>query len=70
MSSQETQQPDPFPLSDEQLGLQRHRYREARRAGMTMRDAKLFASSKIDLEEMRALRRRGCNPDLLLRILL
>lgn len=58
------------PLSDEQLALHRHRYREGRRMGMTMRDAKLFASSRIDLEDMRALARRGCPAELLLRVLL
>jgi hypothetical protein len=37
---------------------------------MEWRDAKLFASSRIDLEDMRALRRKGCPADLILRILL
>lgn len=68
--STETSQPEPLPLSDEQLRLHRHRYREARRAGMNFTEAKLFASSQIDLEEMRALARKGCDPSLLLRILL
>ena len=68
MSFQETQ-PDPT-LSDEQLALHRHRYREARRAGMGMRDAKLFAYSTIDVEEMRALARKGCPAELMLRVLL
>lgn len=67
--SMETQ-PDLPGLSDEELKLYRHRYREARRAGMDWTHAKLFASSEIDLEEMRALRRKGCDPNLLLRILL
>lgn len=70
VSSQETQQPEPFDLSDEQLALHRHRYRAARRAGMSMRDSKLFASSKIDIEEMRRLAREGCPADLMLLILL
>lgn len=66
----ESRQPDTFTMSDEQLSLHRHRYRAARAVGMTMRDAKLFASSRIDIEEMRALARKGCEPHLLLRILL
>jgi hypothetical protein len=37
---------------------------------MTWRDAKLFASSRIDIEDMRSLIRRGCPPDRVLRILL
>lgn len=68
MSFQETQ-PDPT-LSDEQLALHRHRYREARRAGLGMRDSKLFAYSTIDIEEMRALARKGCPAELILRVLL
>ena len=70
MSSQETTQPEPFDLSDEQLALHRYRYRQARRAGMSMRDAKLFAlEHSMDVEEMRALARRGCPPELMLMIL-
>lgn len=71
MAVQEEKQPDPFAwLSDEALALHRHRYRAGRACGMTMRDAKLFASSRIDIEEMRSLARKGCEPHLLLRILL
>lgn len=62
--------PTPAPLSDEQLELHRWRYKEARRMHFTWREAKLFASSSIDLEEMRVLARGGCTPDLILRILL
>jgi hypothetical protein len=67
---EEDPQPEPEPLSDEQLILHRHRYKEARRMGMQWRDAKLFASSQIDIEEMRSLARKGCPPEQLLRILL
>ena len=68
MPSQETQ-PDRFSLSDDQLALHRHRYREARRAGLTMRDAKLFASSSLDIGKMRSLAENGCPPHLILLIL-
>lgn len=57
-------------LSDRELELHRWRYRQARQMGFTWREAKLFASSHIDIEEMRSLARRGCSPDLIFRILL
>lgn len=70
MSQQETQQPEPFSMSDEQLCLHRYRYRQARKAGMGMRDAKLFAlEQSMDVGEMRALAKAGCPPDLMLLIL-
>ena len=69
MSSQETQ-PEPFELSDEALALHRHRYREARRAGLGPRDAKLFAEEpSMDVAQLRDLVRRGCPIDLMLLIL-
>lgn len=68
--SQETKRPEPFELSDEQLCLHRYRYRQARHAGMSMRDAKLFAlEHSMDVGEMRALAKAGCPPDLMLLIL-
>ena len=66
--SQETQ-PEPFALSDEQLALHRHRYQAARKCGLTMRDAKLFAGSTLDIQAMRDLAGRGCPPHLILLIL-
>jgi hypothetical protein len=68
MGTQETSPPE--PLSDQELALHRWRYREARRLGMEWRDAKLFASSKIDIEDMRSLIGHGCPPEKVLRILL
>ena len=66
----ETPQPEPFTMSDEELALHRHRYREARRAGMSMRDAKLFALElQLDIGAMRALAAQGCPSHLLLRVL-
>ena len=62
--------PPSVPLSDQELLRHRWRYREARRMDFTWLEAKLFASSTIDLEDMRALARNGCRPDLILRILL
>lgn len=70
MGDQETRQPEPFVLTDEQLALHRHRYREARRAGLTMRDAKLFAAStSLDIQAMRDLAEHGCPSHLILLIL-
>ena len=67
---QETKQPEPTGLSDEQLALHRYRYRQARRVGMCPRDSKLFAlEHSMDVGEMRDLARRGCPPDLMLLIL-
>lgn len=69
MSKQETR-PEPFDLSDEQLSLHRHRYRAARKAGMTPRDAKLFAlETGMDIGQMRDLAAQGCPPHLILMIL-
>ena len=69
--AKETTQPEiSVRISDEQLLLHRWRYREARRAGMSMRDAKLFASSSIDIEEMRRVAASGYPADQLLRYLL
>jgi len=67
------EQPEDPPaglLSDEQLARHRWRYREARRMNFTWLEAKLFASSEIDVEDMRSLARNGCSPDLILKILL
>ena len=69
VSSQETQ-PEPFPMTDDQLALHRHRYREARRAGLGPRDAKLFAAElSMDVGQLRELARRGCPTELMLLIL-
>ena len=62
--------PPVVSLSDQQLLLHRWRYREARRMNFNPLEAKLFASSVIDVEAMRGLARNGCAPALILRILL
>jgi hypothetical protein len=61
--------PPAVPMSDQELLRHRWRYKEARRMNFTWREAKLFASSDMDIEEMRSLARRGCSPDLILHIL-
>ena len=69
MPRQETQ-PEPFAMSDEALALHRHRYRSARLAGMSPRDAKLFAAElTMDIGQLRHLVEQGCPPHLMLLIL-
>lgn len=69
-SAKSEQEPDaPKALTDAQLSLHRWRYRAARKAGMSWFDAKQFADSKIDIEEMRRLAQKGYPPDQLLEYL-
>lgn len=60
MSAQETQ---PEHISDRELALHRWRYREGRRMGMTWFEAKFFAESKLDIEEMRWFLSHGCTAE-------
>lgn len=53
------------PLSDELLEVRRRRYQEARRAGLTIPEAKLFADSDADVGLLRRLVATGC-PDWLI----
>ena len=48
----------------------RHRYREAREAGMSIVEASLFADSDGDLAELRRLVELGCPIQLIRRIVL
>jgi hypothetical protein len=64
---------DPAPNEcrlDEQGRVTLHRYAEARRYGLTMVEARLFADSGIDVSELRRLKRKGCPPRLAAEILL
>jgi len=56
--------------SDEQLEVLRRRYTEARRAGMTLVEARLFAESDRDVGELRQLIKGGATPDQIRRIIL
>lgn len=47
-----------------------HRYQEARRYGLTLVEARLYAESGIDASELRRLKRKGCPPAQAARILL
>jgi len=56
--------------SDEQLEVVRRRYTEARKAGLTIIEAKLFAESDADVGELRRLVRAGCPVETLRAIVL
>lgn len=62
--------PDLPPVSDELLEVRRRRYREARRAGLSIVEAELFADSDSDIGFLRNLVRDGCDPGLIASILL
>lgn len=66
------EQPEPVVSdetpSDGQLSRYRWRYKEARRMGMLPFEAKAFANSDVDIEDMRSMLKRGCTPDLFLSI--
>lgn len=47
-------------LSDEQLEVLRRRYTEARQAGLTIVEARLFSESDADIGELRKLLAAGC----------
>jgi len=57
-------------ISDEQLEVLRRRYTEARRAGLTIAEATLFAESDADVGELRRLVRDGCPVETLRLIVL
>ena len=57
-------------LLDEYERVVLHRYGEARRYGLTMVEARLYADSQIDASELRRLKRKGCPPRLAAEILL
>jgi len=68
---------DPWPdppdlpvLSDEALGVRRHRYRQARKAGLSFAEAHLFAASDADVGVLRFLAAKQCPADLIARILI
>jgi hypothetical protein len=57
-------------FDDEQWSLHKWRYDAARRAGLNLLEAKLFADSGVDIGELRRLSRLECPPDLIVRLLL
>lgn len=57
-------------LSLEQLAVRNWRFDEAREAGLTAVEAKLFAESDRDIGELRKLVKAGCPVDTLRAIVL
>lgn len=57
-------------LSDEQLEVLRRRYTEARQAGLTIVEARLFSESDADIGELRKLLAAGCPVEQIRRIVL
>lgn len=57
-------------LVDERLEVTRRRYKEARRAGLTLVEAQLFADSDADVGWLRWLVEHQCAVELIRRIVL
>lgn len=62
--------PEPVETSDELLEVRRRRYKEARRAGLSIAESHLFADSETDIGVLRRLVADGCSPRLIAQILL
>ena len=58
------------PVAGDKHDLYRHRYATARRAGLTMVEAQLFADSKSDIGVLRQLAEADCDPKLIAEIVL
>lgn len=57
-------------ISDEHLEVLRRRYQEARQAGLTIIEARLFSESDRDIGELRKLVDKGCPPDQIRQIVI
>ena len=57
------------PTQTEQQVMLTRRIREAKDAGMTAMEARMFAESAVDIGELRKLLKLGCPPEYLARIL-
>lgn len=66
----ETLQPDDLELSDEAREVRRRRYKEARRAGLSLVEAELFADSDVDIGVLRNLVAGAATPAQILDLLL
>ena len=62
--------PEAPVLSDEALEVRRRRYREARRAGLSIAEASLFADSTSDVALLRKLVGFGCPAHQIARIVI
>lgn len=61
---------DAEPMANEQAIVLVRRFREAKDAGMTRIEARLFAESEIDIGDLRRLVKLGWPPGLLAKVLL
>jgi len=57
-------------LTDEEAGVFRYRYQQARQAGLIPEDALVFAESHADIGELRRLVAAGCPAERILAIVL
>ena len=55
---------------EESVHVYLRRRKEARRAGLTIVEAQMFAESDVDIGVLRKLVRDGCDPDLIREIVL
>jgi hypothetical protein len=58
------------PMACEQVVVWRWRQEEAKQAGMTKIEARMFAESDRDIGELRKMVAKGCPPELLAKVLL
>lgn len=61
---------EPHEPSDEMLEVRRRRYQEARQAGLSFIEARLFSESDADIGTLRKLVRLGCEPRYIAEILI
>lgn len=61
---------DALEQAPEVLRVQQWRFEQAREAGLTKLEARLFAESDASLEELRLLVAKGCSPMVIARIVL
>ncbi len=61
---------DDRDLDDEDRDVVRWRFQQARGAGLTRIEARLFAESEASLTELRLLVAKGCPPQTIARIVL
>lgn len=69
MTSQSVEEPDP-DFDWEASEVYYRRYREAKKAGLTMAERRLFADSDVDIGVLRRLVDDGCPPELIAQIVL
>lgn len=69
MATLPVEEPDP-DFDWEASTVYYNRYHEAKRAGLTVLERRLFAESDVDIGVLRRLAANGCPPDLIAQIVL